>query len=97
MLKPKQRSYLKSLANPLKPLVHIGKEGLSDSLLAQLDECLTSHELVKVSVLENSQLSAKEIASEVCEKTRSEFVQAIGNRFTLYRKNYEEQKIQLPK
>jgi len=73
MLKPKQRSYLKSLANPLKPLVHIGKEGLSDSLLAQLDECLTSHELVKVSVLENSQLSAKEIRfGKSAKKTRSE-------------------------
>lgn len=97
MLKAKQRSYLKGLANSIKPMVHIGKDGINERLLAQLDETLTAHELVKVSVLENSQLSAKEIAAEVCQLSRSEFVQAIGNRFTIYRMNHKEPKIQLPK
>ncbi|MDO9592869.1 MAG: ribosome assembly RNA-binding protein YhbY [Erysipelotrichaceae bacterium] len=97
MLTAKQRSYLKSLANPLKPLIQIGKDGINERVMAQLDETLTSHELVKVSVLENSQLSAKAIALEVCQLSRAEFVQAIGNRFTLYRKNHKEQKIILPK
>lgn len=95
MISAKQRSYLKSLANPMKPLVQIGKEGVNDRLIAQLNEVLDAHELVKVSVLENAVLDARETAIEICQTCRAEFVQAIGNRFTIYRKNHDNPKIDL--
>lgn len=95
MISAKQRSYLKSLANPMKPLVQIGKEGVNDRLIAQLNEVLDAHELVKVSILENAVLDARETAILICQTCRAEFVQAIGNRFTVYRKNHDNPKIDL--
>lgn len=95
MISAKQRSYLKSLANPMKPLVQIGKEGINDRVIAQINEILDAHELVKISILENAVLDAKETAIEVCQICRGEFVQAIGNRFTIYRKNHDNPKIDL--
>lgn len=97
MLTGKQRSYLKSLANGLKPITQIGKSGLSDAFLEQLDLALDARELVKVSILETSGLDTKETASEVTKKVRAEFVQAIGNKFVVYRKNHDNPKIELPR
>ncbi len=95
MISAKQRSYLKSLANPMKPLVQIGKEGVNDRVIAQINEILDAHELVKISILENAVLDAKTTAVDVCQTCRAEFVQAIGNRFTIYRKNHDNPKIDL--
>lgn len=96
MLKGKQRAYLRSLANTLKPATQIGKEGVTESFLDQLDNMLKSKELVKVTILENAGLDTKETANAVCEALRAEFVQAIGSKFTLYKKNNEEPKIFFP-
>lgn len=95
MITARQRSYLKSLANPMKPLVHIGKDGITDAVLAQIDEILKAHEMVKVAILDTAMINAREAAIEVCESVRAEFVQAIGNRFTVYKKNHEDPKIDL--
>lgn len=96
MLKGKQRAYLRSLANTLKPTTQIGKEGVTESFLEQLDNMLKSRELVKVTILENAGLDTKETANAVCEALRAEFVQAIGFKFTVYKKNNEETKIFFP-
>lgn len=95
MISAKQRSYLKSLANPMKPLVQIGKDGINDGVIAQINEILDAHELVKISILESAVLNAKETAVEVCRICRAEFVQAIGNRFTIYRKNHDAPKLDI--
>ena len=97
MLTGKQRSYLKSIANGLKPITQIGKSGITDAFLEQLDLALNSREIVKVTILETSLLETKETANEVAQKVRAEFVQAIGNKFVIYRKNHEKPKIELPK
>ncbi|MBC2576063.1 YhbY family RNA-binding protein [Peptostreptococcus canis] len=96
MLKGKQRSYLKSLANNIKPITQIGKEGVSEDFLNSLDDMLRARELVKISILENAGLDSKETAQYICEKLRCEFVQAIGSKFTVYRKNLESPKIVFP-
>ena len=96
MLKGKQRAYLRSIANTLKPITQIGKEGVTESFLDQLDEMLTSREIVKVTILETAGLEAKETANAICEALRAEFVQAIGFKFTIYRKNMDEPKIVFP-
>ena len=99
MLTAKQRSFLKAKANTLKPITQLGKEGISDKFIAEIDNVLNSHELIKVSVLESNDYSAKEACIEVCSKTRSEFVQAIGRKFVIYREAKDmkiEDRIKLP-
>ncbi len=97
MLKGKERSYLRSMANGIKPITQIGKSGITDAFLEQLDLALDSRELVKVTVLETSLLDAKDAANQIAESLRAEFVQAIGNKFVIYRKNHENPKIEIPK
>ena len=96
MLKGKQRAYLRSIANTLKPIIQLGKEGVTENFLDQLDEMLTAREIVKVTILETAGLEAKETPNAICEALRAEFVQAIGFKFTIYRKNLEEPKIVFP-
>ena len=96
MLKGKQRAYLRSLANTLKPTAQIGKEGVTGAFLDELDNQLRARELVKITILENAGLDAKETANAICVVLRTEFVQAIGFKFTIYRKNNEQPKILFP-
>lgn len=91
----KQRAYLKSLANTLNPLQQVGKNGISDSFIKQLDKSLEDHELVKINVLNNSPDEAKDIIDEILEATGSEFVQQLGNKLTIYRESKENKKIEL--
>ena len=96
MLNSKQRAYLRSLANTMKPITQIGKEGVNERFLEQLDDMLNARELVKINILETAGLDAKETANAICSELRAEFVQAIGFKFTIYRKNVEEPKILFP-
>lgn len=90
MLTGKQRSYLKSLANGLEPIMQIGKSGITETVLKQIDDALEARELIKVNVLSNSPLEAKETATEISEAVRAEFVQSIGNKFVIYRQSKEK-------
>jgi len=92
----KQRSYLKSLAHKIDPIFQIGKNGLTENFIKQLDEALEARELIKVKILKNSFLDATEVASELAERLGAEFVQSIGNKFVLYRESKENKKIELP-
>lgn len=96
MLKGKQRAYLRSIANTLKPITQIGKDGITESFLEQLDGMLTSREIVKITILETAGIDAKETANAICEALRAEFVQAIGFKFTIYRRNQENPQILFP-
>ena len=96
MLNNKQKSYLRSLANSLKAVVIVGKDGLSDTVLESLDVSLEAHELVKVSLLKTCALSVKEAAIELAVGTKSEIIQTIGRTIVLYRRS-KEVKIELPR
>lgn len=95
MITGRQRSYLKSLANNLTPLQQVGKNGVSEGLIEQIDKLLEDHELVKITVLQNSPVTAKEITQEILEATGAEFVQQIGNKLTIYRESKENKVIEL--
>lgn len=98
MLTSKQRAYLRSLAVSLDTILMIGKSGMSDEIIKQADDALTKREIIKGKVLvETSPLSTREAAEQIAEKTKSEVVQVIGSKFTLYRRNDKEPKIVLPK
>jgi RNA-binding protein len=97
MLSSKQRSYLKGLANKISAIFQIGKEGLNNNLVKQVEEALEARELVKINVLNNSLLDSKEVGMELAQKTRSDLVQVIGNKIILYRTSRENPQINLPK
>ena len=86
MITGKQRSELKKLAQELKPTVMIGKEDITPSVIAAIDDYLNAHELVKVQIQEGSLMEPKEAANEIAKELGAEFVQAIGRRFVLYRR-----------
>ena len=86
MITGKQRSELKKLAQEIKPTVMIGKEDITPSVIAAIDDYLSAHELVKVQIQEGSMMEPKEAANEIAEELGAEFVHAIGRRFVLYRR-----------
>jgi len=90
MLSGKQRSYLRGEANEFDPVIHIGKDGISESVLEQVEELLEIHELIKGRVLDNAPQGVKDNAYELAEKTNSEVVQVIGNVFIIFRQDPDE-------
>lgn len=97
MLNSKQRAKLKSLANPLETIFQIGKAGISDATVKQLDDALTARELIKIKVLETAPEDAKAVAEQIGSLTNSEVVQVIGSRIVLYRMNRKDPKIEIGK
>ncbi len=85
MLTSKQRSRLRSFGNDLEPILTIGKSGISQNTIAQLDEALTARELVKGRVLPHTVFDVNEIASELALQTMAEVVQVIGRNILFYR------------
>ena len=97
MLSGKQRSYLRGLANTINPVIQLGKEGITDGVIKQVDEVLEARELIKLTILRNSVLDPREACDELCQATGSEPVQVIGNRFVIYRKSKDKPQIELPR
>ena len=95
MLTTKQRAYLRGLANPLQPILFVGKNGVTESLAAQADEALEARELVKGTVQENCPETAREALQALCAMTGAEPVQHIGRKFVLYRPSRENKTIEL--
>ncbi len=93
----KQRAYLRGLANDYEPIVHVGKGGLSDTVIKQADDALEARELIKGRVLETAPQSAREVADAVAAAVGAETVQVIGRTFVLYRRRAEEPTIVLPR
>ncbi len=96
MLTGKQKRYLRSKANILKAIVYIGKEGLTGSVVNEIDDVLKAKELVKVSVSGKSPIKTKKAAKKAAESTGAEVAQIIGRKFLLYRKSDTTPEIVLP-
>ncbi len=87
MLTSKQRVSLRGCANTIETIMQVGKGGIVDTLIKQVDDALTARELVKLKVLENCEYSAREVAEILTQKTNSEPIQVIGNKVVLFRRN----------
>ena len=87
MLTSKQRAALRSAANGIDTIMQIGKGGISDALIKQIDDALTARELIKIKVLENCEYTSREMAEMLSGRVDSEPVQVIGNKFVLFRRN----------
>ena len=85
MLTSKERAALRAQANTLETTLMVGKDGVTDAVIAEADNQLTSRELVKGKVLENAMLTPREVCDEICEATGAEGVAVIGTKFVIYR------------
>ena len=96
MITGKPRSYLKKMVHALEPTVYMGKAGLTENVLQEMDDYLRAHELLKVKLQDGCVLDSKEAANAAAEELGAEFVQAIGKKFSLYRRS-DKNLIELPK
>ena len=97
MISSKQRSFLRGLAQTTDATVFIGKQGLTDNVINEIEVGLNTRELVKVKIQEGCLLDPKATANEMAEKLNAEFVQAIGRKFVLYRESKDNKQIELPR
>lgn len=87
LLTSKQRAKLKSVAAATETILQVGKAGVGEQLVKQVDDALTARELIKLRVLETAPEEPDTLAQKLAEATGSEVVQVIGRRLVLYRKN----------
>lgn len=87
MFTSKQRSNLRSLAQTIAPITQVGKGGVSENLIKSLSDALDARELIKISVLNNAEDDARDIAVEIAESLNAEVVEVIGKKIVLYRKS----------
>lgn len=95
MLTSKQRAKLKAIASTTETILQVGKGGVGEQLLKQVDDALTARELIKLRLLDTAPESPDEISQALADATGSEVVQVIGRRVVLYRKNPKKPVIQL--
>ena len=85
MLTSKERAELRAQANTLETTLMVGKDGVTDAVIAEAENQLTARELVKGKVLENAMLSPREVSDAICEATGADGVACIGTKFVIYR------------
>jgi RNA-binding protein len=88
-MKGKDRATLRSEAHHLPPTVHVGAQGISDTLVESLEDALRTRELVKIKIGKGTDLSPRDVAGELARRTGAEVIQVIGRTCTLYRENPE--------
>jgi RNA-binding protein len=93
-LTSQQRQYLKSLAHALRPVVQVGQSGITDALIAAVNQALLDHELIKVRLQRPE--NKKHAAEELTRKTGAHLAGLIGHTVILYRQHLEKPKIRLP-
>lgn len=97
MLNSRQRAQLRGMANSLDTILQIGKGGISEQTVKQIDDALEARELIKVRTLETSPVTSREAADAIAEKIGADVVQVIGTRFILYRESINNKTIKLVK
>ena len=91
----KERAALRRMANTIQPIFQIGKGGVGEAMLEQLGMALDARELIKITVLETADVTAREACDILCQALGAEPVQCIGRKVIIYRRNEKEPKIQL--
>jgi len=95
----KQKRYLRGLGHHIKPLVILGKDGISANVISAANEVVGAHELVKVKINNGCLLERQEAAAAIAAETGSEVIQILGKTFLIFRENPErkkEHRIKLP-
>ncbi len=92
-----QIRYLRSQAHALKPVVMVGANGITESLMEELNIALSAHELIKVKVRAEEREDRDEMIEYLCNKSGAQKIQRVGHNLTLFRRNPDKPKYQLPK
>ena len=95
-LSERQKKHLRGLAHSRKPLVYVGKDGMSDGVARELDIALGAHELVKVGARVDDREEREQILAELAKRTSSSLVQRIGKIGVFYRASKDQPRITLP-
>ena len=85
MLTSKERAELRAQANSLDTTLMVGKDGVTEALIAEADNQLTARELIKGKVLENAMLSPREVCDALCGELGADGISVIGTKFVIYR------------
>ena len=85
MLTSKERAELRAQANAIETTLMVGKDGITENVVAEADRLLTARELVKGKVLETALMTAREVSDEICEATGADGVSCVGSKFVIYR------------
>ncbi|HEY1405115.1 MAG TPA: ribosome assembly RNA-binding protein YhbY [Spirochaetota bacterium] len=86
-----QKQYLRGLAHHLKPLIQVGKLGMTPALVDTIRKALDSHELIKIKFLDFKD-EKEHISERIVAATDSHFVGLIGNVLTIYRESSDKNK-----
>lgn len=97
MLNSRQRAQLRAMANGYDTIFQIGKSGITEQTVKQVNEALEARELIKLRILETSPKTVRETADELSLLTSSDVVQVIGSRFILYKESQNNKTIKLVK
>ena len=92
MLTSKQRAQLRSIAQSYNTIFFVGKQGIGEELIKQLDDALNARELIKAGVQENCEFTAREAADQIAEQLKADVVQVIGRKFVLWRRSKDPKK-----
>ncbi|NQU62854.1 MAG: ribosome assembly RNA-binding protein YhbY [SAR324 cluster bacterium] len=92
----KQAIYLRGLGHSLKPLLQVGKAGITDSFMHQASSALETHELIKVKLIKSAPENVKEVAAKLSAGVPCQIAQTIGKTLLLYRQRAEDPTIVLP-
>ena len=85
MLTSKERAEYRAQANTLETTLMVGKDGVTENVVAEAEKLLTARELVKGKVLESALMSAREVSDAICEATGAEGISCVGSKFVIYR------------
>ncbi|PLR78085.1 ribosome assembly RNA-binding protein YhbY [Bacillus sp. V3-13] len=96
MLTGKQKRFLRSKAHHLNPIFQVGKGGVNENMVKQIAEALEARELIKISILQNSEEDRDTVAEKLVSGTGAELVQIIGNIIVLYKESMENKQLTLP-
>ena len=95
MITSKERAYLRGLANGIPAIMQIGQGGIGENLIKTVSDALEARELIKLTVLENSMESPKDMANALAEATGADVVGVVGRKVILYRESVNSKKIEL--
>lgn len=85
MLTSKQRAEFRAQANSLETTLMVGKDGVTEAVVAEADKLLTARELVKGKVLETALMSAREVSDAICKATGADGISCVGSKFVIWR------------
>ena len=85
MLTSKERSELRAQANAIDTTLMVGKDGVTENVIAEAENLLNARELVKGKVLESALMSAREVSDELCAATGADGISCVGSKFVIYR------------